>query len=55
MRLMTRAALRDVTVLFSVAVSTADIRGVLARIILYFIALFGVTLRARGFSGHGDL
>jgi len=55
MRLMACAALRDISVFFGVAVSTGDIRGMFAGIILYFIVLFGMTLRTRGFSRHGNL
>jgi hypothetical protein len=52
---MTGGAIRDISVFFSVTVSTRHIRRVLAGEVLYFVALLGMALRARGFNRHRDL
>ena len=52
---MAGAAIGDIAVFFGVAIRTGHIRCMLAREVLYFIALLGMTLRTRGFSRHGNL
>jgi hypothetical protein len=51
---MTGGAVRDISMLFSVTISTRYIRRVLAWKVLYLVALRRMTLRTCGLGRHGN-